>query len=71
MISWQSEEQDGLTIVPFHKKEFLGQYSTQEQLQLAEIKKIEKNMKQLIQIHCPRANLESYKLYLFAQVFIL
>jgi len=68
-IKWQSEK-NGLQIIPYQSKEYLGSYLEKETLTLGEIRKTEENIRKLLLECCPRLQENTLDLVIFPQVFI-
>jgi len=51
-------------------KDYLGQYAAETELTLAHLKVIQNEIKDLLQMYCPRLDTSKVRFFIFPQVFI-
>jgi len=68
-IAWKSQE-NGLEIVPYEGKEYVGKYLDSAALTTLELADIQSKISKQLIFHCPAVNQYPLKFFIFPQVFV-
>jgi len=68
-IAWKSQE-NGLEVISFQNKEYVGKYLDSLFLPLTELRDIEEKIRKQLLFHCPAIKQYSIQFYIFPQIFV-